>query len=247
MYGELLYKSDLVELKKYKNICILYLKNGKQNKVKVPEFIELEALNEIMNDYNFIAMIITGTGRYFTSGADIEEFNKYKGRLEDFMEVLNKGKDLLKYIEKLPLITVAAINGACFGAGFEIALSCQFRIASKKAFISLPESNIGLMPGMGGNIRLTNLIGKSKAIKFIIKGEMISADEGLKLGIVDHVVSSGKELPYAIDFVETLTKDKSMDQIRSIIDTINSSLYDPQDLAYKMESGYFTKLVGKSY
>src|SRR5699024_3991378 len=127
---------------------------------------------------------------------------------------------LIKYIEKLPLITVAAINGVCFGAGFEIALSCQFRIASKKALISLPESNIGLMPGMGGNIRLTNLIGKSKAIEFIIKGEVISADEGLKLGIIDHVVSSGKELPYGIDFIKTLTKDKSMDQIRSIIDTI---------------------------
>ena len=184
------------------------------------------------------SLIITGAGRHFSHGADITHFDHPMCAPvhSTHTDLLYKAKELLLYIENLPLITAAAINGGCFGGGLEIALSCQFRICSKNAFFGLPEVNHGVIPGMNGVERLTKTVGKSKAISMILSGEILSATDAKKLKLV-HLVSEKKNcMSDAVEFVRTLKSGKSALQIKSIISLANSTAggnpIDPEDTSF---------------
>ena len=170
------------------HIGILTIKNGKQNLIADPVFIRKEELEEVIRACELKALILTGHGKNFSSGADSERFGDYKEQTEAFKEKLNEGKRVLDYIEQLPILTVALTNGACFGAGFEIALSCQFRIGCKNTYFSFPERNLGLLPGMGGTVRLPRLIGRSRAMELILSGDLINAQQALEWGILNEIV-----------------------------------------------------------
>ena len=94
---------------------------------------------------------------------------------------------ILDFIESLPIVTVAAIRGVCLGAGLEIALACRYRICASNATFGFPETQRGLIPGLGGTLRLTEQIGKSKAMYYILSGERMDAETALKLGIVNKI------------------------------------------------------------
>lgn len=203
--------------------AIITIENGPKNLLTEPEFIEKKLLEEWIDTHSMIhSLIITGSGRHFSHGADISLFEagKDESGLKEISDKLEKAKALLDYIENLPLITVAAINGGCFGGGLEIALSCQFRICSKKAFIGMPEVMHGVIPGMGGMERIYNLIGKQRALQFILGGQIISANDALELGLVTHV--SQNDLKNEVEqFIGELTEGKTLVQIKSIVETIN--------------------------
>jgi len=176
----------------------------------------LNAINEDMReDFNRLfselqtndqigVVIITGAGRAFSAGGDIEYFerdwNTAKFRLENHR--LTQFFDELEQIEK-PVI--AAINGPCTGAGLQITLSCDIRIASDQAKFGFRENNIGLIPGAGGCSRLVKLIGYGKAKELIFMGDMISAEEAERIGLVNRVVLPHDNLlPYARSMAEHL-------------------------------------------
>lgn len=175
----------------------------------------LNAINEGMrDDFNRLftelqtndqigVVIITGAGRAFSAGGDIEyferEWNTAKFRLEN--QRLTQFFDELELIEK-PVL--AAINGPCTGAGLQITLSCDIRIASDQARFGFRENNIGLIPGAGGCSRLVKLIGYGKAKELIFTGEMISADEAERIGLVNRVVPQDELLQYTRAMAEHL-------------------------------------------
>ncbi|WP_026476557.1 enoyl-CoA hydratase/isomerase family protein [Alkaliphilus transvaalensis] len=214
---------EMVKLKMEDQIAIMTLCNGKQNKIINAEFLELEVFKNWLQEMKPIGLIICGEGRHFSAGADLEEIEKYKNTPEPLKERLNKGKIILDFIERLPIVTVAAISGMCCGGGLEIALSCQFRVSTSNSIFSFPEGTIGLLPGLGGTIRLPKLIGKSKAIKMIMSGENYIASEALEMGLVDLVVDKNKHLIEAKKFIENLSSKKSYFQINSIISSINNN------------------------
>ena len=139
-------------------------------------------------------------------------------------EKLENAKKLLDTIENLPIVTVAAINGGCFGGGLETALSCQFRICSPKAFLGLPEIMHGVIPGMAGIERLAKLIGKEKTVSMCLSGEILSAQKALEYNLVSSVTAQKDALPEAIEFTKEIIAGKSKLQIECIIDTINQTL-----------------------
>jgi enoyl-CoA hydratase/carnithine racemase len=149
----------------------------------------------------------------------------------------------LSYIEALPIITVAAISGACFGGGLEIALSCQFRVGAENSMLAFPESNIGIMPGLAGTIRLPRVIGRRKALEIIISGRTISADEALEIGLIDEIAPNKQHLPSAIQLIERLTLNKSVQQIKYILKSINAATTNNDTTAMKNEGEMFVKLV----
>ncbi|MCM1133874.1 MAG: enoyl-CoA hydratase/isomerase family protein, partial [Ruminococcus flavefaciens] len=157
-------KSNISTLDKYsERIAVLTLENGSKNLLSEPEFIRQEVLTDWLAENPEIqAMIITGAGRHFSHGADVSQFAE--GNADEISRKLDKAKSLLNVIENLPVLTAAAINGGCFGGGLEIALSCNFRICSPKAFLGLPEIMHGVIPGMGGIERSVRLLGKEKAL-----------------------------------------------------------------------------------
>ncbi|WP_316738037.1 enoyl-CoA hydratase/isomerase family protein [Pedobacter aquatilis] len=132
-------------------------------------------------------VIITGAGeKAFVAGADIKEFSDYNGKQGE--ELAKQGQEnVFNAIENSSKPFIAAINGFALGGGLELAMACHIRIASDNAKLGLPEVTLGLIPGYGGTQRLTQLVGKGKAIEMIITANMITAQEAEKIGLVNYV------------------------------------------------------------
>jgi enoyl-CoA hydratase len=133
------------------------------------------------------ALLITGAGsKAFCAGADIKEL---RGR--DLMarrRATRRGQDVFAMIERLPMPSVAVINGFAFGGGLELALSCTFRLATPNAKLGLPEIKLGLIPGYGGTQRLPRVIGEARALDMILTGRTVDAAEAERIGLVLRIV-----------------------------------------------------------
>ncbi len=140
---------------------------------------ELEPNNDVK------VMVLTGDGKAFVAGADIAEM---VGKTADEGQAFSKyGQETFDRLEAMPFPVIAAINGFALGGGCELAMSCDFRIASSKAKFGQPEVNLGLIPGYAGTQRMARLIGKADAMYLLLTADMISADEALRLKLVQKV------------------------------------------------------------
>jgi len=155
------------------------------NKTVVEELSD--AIDEIYCNQEIKAAIITGSGaKAFVAGADISEFIALDGK--GGKALAQRGQEnVFDKIENSPKPIIAAVNGFALGGGCELAMACHFRLASDNAKFGQPEVNLGLVPGYGGTQRLTQLIGKGKAMELIMTGNMIDANEALRLGLANHV------------------------------------------------------------
>jgi enoyl-CoA hydratase len=160
------------------------------------------ALDEVESNAEIRSVFITGAGeKAFVAGADIGEFGGLTK--EQSMAMAKKGQDTFFRIENSSKPIIAAVNGFALGGGCELAMACHFRVASENARFGQPEVNLGLIPGYGGTQRLTQLIGKGRAIELLITANMIDAASALQFGLVNYVV------PQA----ELLNKTKSLLQL----------------------------------
>ncbi len=146
-----------------------------------------QAIDEIAADSAIRALIITGAGeKAFVAGADISEINHITSSMQG-MQTSQSLHGVFDQIAAMNKVTIAAINGYALGGGLELALGCDIRVASTNAQLGLPEVNLGLIPGWGGALRLQRIVGTSMAKYLVMTGERISADEALRLGIVQKV------------------------------------------------------------
>ena len=132
-------------------------------------------------------VIITGAGRSFVAGADISEFVGISGKA--FQRLSLKGHQIFNQIESFHAPAIAAINGFALGAGLELALSCDIRIASEKAKLGLPEASLGIIPGYGGTARLAKMINIGQAKYMLYTAEHIDAHRAYEIGLVQEVVA----------------------------------------------------------
>ncbi|MBR6968408.1 MAG: enoyl-CoA hydratase/isomerase family protein [Ruminococcus sp.] len=210
--------TNISELRVEGNIAVLTIDNGPKNLLAEPGFADRRELLTLPDKYPQAgALIITGKGRHFSHGADVSLFGGTDAA--ELSAKLEEARELLRIIERLPLITAAAINGGCFGGGLEIALSCQFRIASPSAFLGLPEVTHGVVPGMGGTERLCRLIGREKALSMILGGEILGAEKALEMGLVTRVSRDRDAFGETVAFVRELMEGKSISQIRAVTET----------------------------
>ncbi|MBI4482935.1 MAG: enoyl-CoA hydratase/isomerase family protein [Acidobacteria bacterium] len=179
-------------------IVILQLhRPQKKNALNSALRVEMEGLlRELGPDTRTRALIITGGDEVFCAGADIAEI-KDVTTAESAYQHSREFQSLFDQIEALPQPVIGAIAGYALGGGFELALACDFRIASQTARFGLPEIKIGAFPAGGGTQRLPRLIGAAKAKEIILTGEPISVEEALSLGLVMKVVEKGKLLEEA--------------------------------------------------
>jgi enoyl-CoA hydratase/carnithine racemase len=149
-----------------------------------------------------VGLVVRGEGRHFSSGANVQELEAiFRGDPARGTRLVAEHCEALAIIERLPEPTVAAISGACLGAALELALSCRFRVAARRATLALPEATFGLMPGLGGVTRLTALLGRSRAIELVLSGRPVDAAEALEIGLVDAVVERDALLDAASSLV----------------------------------------------
>lgn len=176
---------------------------------------KLNALNEavldslevifqsLQADESVRAVVVTGSGpKAFAAGADIAELhqqNHHSGRL--FAE---RGQRVFTLIERLGIPVIAAVNGFALGGGCELAMACHMRFASSTARFGQPEINLGIIPGYGGTQRLPRLVGTPKALELILSGDMIGADEALRIGLVNRVYAPEELLEQTLQFANAL-------------------------------------------
>jgi enoyl-CoA hydratase/carnithine racemase len=154
------------------------------------------AFTAIRNDGAIRVVILTGTGeKAFVAGADIGELNKHDPVTAK--AYTHKGQAVLDLIENLGKPVIAAINGFALGGGCELAMACTMRLASENAKLGQPEVKLGIIAGYGGSQRLPRLVGRGLAMQILLTGEMISAAEAQRIGLVNEVVPQAELLPRA--------------------------------------------------
>jgi len=166
----------------------------------------LEELNvafaEMDADTDILCIVLTGEGKAFVAGADIAQMKGLScDEARAFAEV---GQNTFRRIERLGKPVLAAINGFALGGGLELAMACDFRLASDKAKLGQPEVTLGVIPGFGGTTRLRRSVGEGNARMLLFTGEMISAEEAYRIGLVQKIIPAEELLGKAIEMAQII-------------------------------------------
>ena len=184
------------------------------------------------------AIILTAGGSLaFVAGADIKEVSQLSS-VQDATAMAALGQSVFLRVQRMPKPVIAAINGVCLGGGCELAMACHIRISGDRARFGQPEVNLGIMPGWGGTQRLPRLIGRAKAIEWILTGDMYSAQEALRLGLVNQVVPQDQVLKAAKDFARKIAA-KGMVAIRQSLQAIEEGLQRSLEEGLALEAKAF--------
>ncbi len=188
------------------------------------------------------AVIVTGSGnKSFVAGADISQFPEFTPlAARDFAQ---KGQSVFDLLEDMGKPSIAAVNGYAFGGGCELAMACTLRVASQTARFSLPEVNLGLMPGYGGTQRMPRLIGKGRALELILTGRAVDAEEAFRIGLINRIVPPPELLPEARKLASEILK-KAPVAIRYAMEAVNHGLEMPFDQGEAFEATLFGLCAG---
>lgn len=176
----------------------------KRNALNQEVMAELDAAAKLAEESGEIrGLIITGAGtKAFAAGADIAEMASLDAA--GLREFSRRGQAVMNRIEGMGKPSVAAINGYALGGGLELALACTIRVAAATARMGLPEVKLGLIPGYGGTQRLPRAAGYARALEWMLTGEMVEAEEALRAGLVNYVVTPGELLPFSRNFLRKI-------------------------------------------
>lgn len=199
-----------------------------------------EVFSQLAEDPGVRVILLAGSGeKAFAAGADINELAEIGSSLGQILS--HRGQNVFRQIETCGKPVIALINGFALGGGCELALACTLRLASSTAQLGQPEVRLGLIPGYGGTQRLPRLIGPSAALKLLLTGKHIDANEALRIGLVDEVVPPsdlllrGKELAHSILAMAPLA-------ISACIEAVYEGADRDLDSALRLESRIFGRL-----
>jgi enoyl-CoA hydratase len=196
-----------------------------------------DLIQDLYRNDDIRGLILTGDGeKAFVAGADIKELailNRTQA-----LELAKKGQFLFKKMADCPKPIIAAVNGFALGGGCELAMACHIRIATENAKFGQPEINLGIIPGYGGTQRLTQLIGRGKALELILTGDLISAQDAKALGLVNHVVSNRDELMTLANSIMNKIVSKSPIAVSNVIQSVNAG-FGFENAGYLAESENF--------
>lgn len=185
-----------------------------------------QAIDELLASPDLHSAVITGAGpKAFVAGADISEFPQLDAAAGAALAALGQEKVFSK-IENATKPIVAAVNGFALGGGCELAMACHFRLASANAKFGQPEVNLGLIPGYGGTQRLVHLVGKGRATELLLTGNMLGAEEALRIGLVNHVTAPEELLPKTLEILQ-LIHSKAPLAVQAILGLVNTATYQP--------------------
>lgn len=226
------------------HVAVLTIDHPPLNFLSRATLAELEvAISTLAGDDEVRVIVITGAGeRAFVAGADIKEIAALKTR-EEALDFIHAGQRAFSMIESCAKPVIAAVNGAAFGGGLELALACHVRVFSADAHVGQSESRLGIMPGWGGTQRLPRLVGTGKALEMILTGDPIDAQEALRIGLADKVVLGGHVLPEATSLAKKIaarSRPANAASLRAVFHGLNAP---PRDgLAFECEQ--FVSLIG---
>ncbi|GAB2499349.1 enoyl-CoA hydratase/isomerase family protein [Algoriphagus taiwanensis] len=237
--------ADFVNILTEEKNGVLYLTINREDKLNALNYATLEEIKsifeEVADNKSIKAVIITGAGeKAFVAGADIREIadlNEVNAR-----KFAENGQEIFAMIENCHKPVVAVTNGFTLGGGCELAMACHMRVASANAKFGQPEVNLGIIPGYGGTQRLTHLIGRGKANELMMTGDMVDANEALRLGLVNHVLPTKAEAMAKAEDIVGKIMSKAPLAIGMIVDCVNA-VYLPEENGYQTEANSFARCV----
>lgn len=202
------------------------------------------------------AVVISGAGEHFCAGMDLSAENPllaraapavFKGDDDVARTLIRELKDCLAAVAELPCPSFAAIEGACLGGGYEVALACDVRIAARTASLGLPEIRVGMIPDCGGTARLTRLVGPGRAADLITTARRVNGEEAFQLGMVERVVDGGHALAAAMDAARDVARN-APEATRLALSVVRNAadLGLDEALALETQAGVFALTSGEA-
>src|SRR5258707_2796443 len=208
------------------------------NALNTPTWTDLRtAFEDAKADTSVHGVILTGAGdKAFIAGADISELAHVDAYEAE--ESSRFGQGVLDLIENLGKPVIAAVNSVALGGGCETAMACTIRSVGEHAKFWQPESKLGLLPGGGGTQRVRRLVGKGRALQLILSGEMISAQEAYRIGLVNEVVLAADLMPRAEAILRQITSNAPI-AIKLALEAVNRGMETSQAEGFALEASYF--------
>ena len=208
------------------------------NALNTPTWKDLRtAFEDARDDANVRGVILTGAGnKAFIAGADISELAKITAFEAE--QSSRFGQEVLDLIENLGKPVIAAINGFALGGGCETAMACTIRVAVDSAKFGQPEVALGLVPGGGGTQRLPRLVGKGRALQLILSGEMISAQEAYRIGLVNEIVPAADLITRAEAILKRIAANAPI-AVKFALEVVNKGIETSQSEGLLLEASYF--------
>jgi enoyl-CoA hydratase len=195
------------------------------------------AIQSVHDDMDVRVAILTGEGeKAFVAGADIGELAALG--VVEAEAVAQRTQAIFSLLENCGKPFIAVVNGFALGGGCELAMACTFRIASENARFGQPEIKLGLIPGFGGTQRLPRLVGKGRALQLLLTGEMIGAEEALRIGLVNAVLPSAELLPHAEALAGKIIANAPL-AARFCLEAVNHGLSMPLEAGLAYEAALF--------
>src|SRR2546421_10967591 len=231
-----------VRIEKGGRVAVLWIENPPRNTMRLSMISDLMSrVPELEKDDSIRAVVVAGAGSLvFSSGMDIEEWAKLPPK--EAQEWVTRGQDAFWALEHLTKPTIAAIAGMARGAGAELALACDIRIADETATFSHPEVDLGWMPSHGGTARLSKIVGRSKALELLLSGKEVKALDALRLGIVNHLASPGGAFDQA-KALATLFASKPRPAVKAIKRALTEGDEKPYRNRFLLESQHAIQLL----
>jgi enoyl-CoA hydratase len=227
-------------LKKQGNIAYVTINRPKVlNALNMATMQELRsAFTDLKDDREVRVVILTGSGeKSFVAGADIGELQK--NNPVEAKEYTHRGQAVLDLIENLGKPVIACINGFALGGGCELAMACTMRLANENAKLGQPEVKLGIIPGYGGSQRLPRLVGKGLAMQLLLTGDMISAQEAHRIGLVNEVHPADQLIPRAEAIAAAIIKNAPL-AIQYCMEAVNHGMEMTQQEGLYLEATLFS-------
>lgn len=233
---------------------ISYLSEGGVGRLSVNRPEALNALNRsvfeemnrcldlIESDESLRVLVIGGKGKAFVAGADIAQMQNLSPA--EGAEFSRLGQQTFQRIADLPFPVIAAVNGFALGGGLELAMACDFRIASEAAKFGQPEVNLGLIPGFGGTIRLPRIVGLPNAMWLLSTGEMIGSQDALRIGLVQKVFAPD-DFEEGVNGVVKMILQRGRMAVKQVKKVAASGVTLENEQGMIMESDVFGSLFGQ--
>ena len=240
-------RSGILKWEERGPIGILKISSGeKGNAIPGPDFADPGIVRLWLGRDSIEGVLVTGEGRHFSSGADLTYFADCKFAWEKVGKLFETGREIINSLENIEKPVVAAIDGACLGAGFEIALACHMRFCSQNAIFGFPEISHGIIPGYGGLQRLLAVAGKSKTLEMALTGDVFGAEYARQYGIVNAIAENKTAFDHAFEIIARIV-EMGRKPVQYTIRALNNALEKDFEAAAKEECHMFAELVIEQY
>ena len=235
---------EILKLSIEGNIALVSISRPKaMNALNTRFFNEMDAMVKKISGMSEIrVMVITGEGKAFVAGADIAEMvDKNQPQGSEFSRL---GQNTFRSLEQMEIPVIAAINGFALGGGLELAMGCDFRIASNKAKFGQPEVNLGLIPGYAGTQRLPRLVGMADALYLLMTADLIGAHDALRIGLVQKVTEPEALMEETMKIAKNIAS-KGPKAVKLIKKVVRSGMSMGFEQGCNLEAEHFGSLFGK--